>query len=160
MSKIKVDHIFTSESVSEGHPDKVCDQISDGILDACLAAHPLSRVACETLTTTNLVVNAGEITVPGVNEAELKSAVPFEKVVREIVHDIGYDRDELKFSAKSFEYINRIRIQKACLMLKRGNLQITEIAFAVGYNNLSFFYRYFSKIMKMTPREYRAIAQK
>ena len=59
-----------------------------------------------------------------------------------------------------FEYINRIRIQKACLMLKRGNLQITEIAFAVGYNNLSFFYRYFSKIMKMTPREYRAIAQK
>ena len=59
-----------------------------------------------------------------------------------------------------FEYINRLRIQKACLMLKRGNLPIVEIAFTVGYNNLSFFYRYFNRIMKMTPREYRAIAQK
>ena len=61
MSKIRVDHVFTSESVSEGHPDKVCDQISDAILDACLAQDPTSRVACETLTTTNLDVNAGEI---------------------------------------------------------------------------------------------------
>ncbi len=65
MSKIRVDHVFTSESVSEGHPDKVCDQISDAILDACLAQDSKSRVACETLTTTNLVVNAGEITCAG-----------------------------------------------------------------------------------------------
>ena len=65
MSKIRVDHVFTSESVSEGHPDKVCDQISDAILDACLAQDSQSRVACETLTTTNLVVNAGEITCAG-----------------------------------------------------------------------------------------------
>ena len=56
MSKIHAEHVFTSESVSEGHPDKVCDQISDAILDACLAQDPESRVACETLTTTNLVV--------------------------------------------------------------------------------------------------------
>ena len=62
MSKIKNNHIFTSESVSEGHPDKICDQISDAILDECIKLDPLSRVACETLTTTNLVVNAGEIT--------------------------------------------------------------------------------------------------
>lgn len=59
-----------------------------------------------------------------------------------------------------FEYINRIRVQKACLLLKRGNLPIVEIAYSVGYNNLSFFYRYFSKIMRMTPREYRTQAQK
>ena len=63
MSKLKTTHIFTSESVSEGHPDKVCDQISDAILDACLAQDANSHVACETLTTTNLVVNAGEITI-------------------------------------------------------------------------------------------------
>ncbi len=59
MSKIHADHVFTSESVSEGHPDKVCDQISDAILDACLMQDPESRVACETLTTTNLVVISG-----------------------------------------------------------------------------------------------------
>ena len=62
MSKIKTTHIFTSESVSEGHPDKVSDQISDAILDACLAGDPTSRVACETLVTTDLAVIAGEIT--------------------------------------------------------------------------------------------------
>ena len=62
MSKITADHIFTSESVSEGHPDKVCDQISDAILDACLAQDPNSRVACETLATTDLIVISGEIT--------------------------------------------------------------------------------------------------
>ena len=56
MSKIRANHIFTSESVSEGHPDKVADQISDAILDACLAQDPQSRVACETLCTTDLIV--------------------------------------------------------------------------------------------------------
>ena len=62
MSKLLTDHVFTSESVSEGHPDKVCDQISDAILDACLAQDSAAHVACETLATGNLVVNAGEIT--------------------------------------------------------------------------------------------------
>ncbi|HPN83831.1 MAG TPA: S-adenosylmethionine synthetase N-terminal domain-containing protein, partial [Victivallales bacterium] len=62
MSKISVDHVFTSESVSEGHPDKVADQISDAILDACLKDDPSSRVACETLVTTDIVVISGEIT--------------------------------------------------------------------------------------------------
>ena len=60
MSKIKTKHVFTSESVSEGHPDKVCDQISDAILDACLMQDPESRVACETLVTTNMIVISGE----------------------------------------------------------------------------------------------------
>jgi S-adenosylmethionine synthetase len=105
MSKIRKDHVFTSESVSEGHPDKVCDQISDAILDACLAQDPGSRVACETLTTTNLVVNAGEITCAGWD------SINPEAIAREVVRDIGYDRDELEFCCDSFEYINRLHGQ-------------------------------------------------
>ena len=105
MSKIRIDHVFTSESVSEGHPDKVCDQISDAILDACLAVDPTSRVACETLTTTNLVVNAGEITCDGWNQIDP------EAIAREVVHDIGYNREELMFCDRTFEYINRIHGQ-------------------------------------------------
>ncbi len=105
MSKIRVDHVFTSESVSEGHPDKVCDQISDAILDACLEQDPKSRVACETLTTTNLVVNAGEITCDGWEN------IDSEAIAREVVRDIGYDREELEFCDKTFEYINRLHGQ-------------------------------------------------
>jgi S-adenosylmethionine synthetase len=79
--------LFTSESVTEGHPDKIADQISDAILDACLAQDPMSRVACETLTCTGLVVVAGEITT--------QAYVDFQTVVRETVRGIGYD-DALK----------------------------------------------------------------
>jgi S-adenosylmethionine synthetase len=79
--------LFTSESVTEGHPDKIADQISDAILDACLAQDPMSRVACETLTCTGLVVVAGEITT--------QAYVDFQKLVRETVRGIGYD-DALK----------------------------------------------------------------
>ncbi|QBG46978.1 methionine adenosyltransferase [Verrucomicrobia bacterium S94] len=105
MSKIRVDHVFTSESVSEGHPDKVCDQISDAILDACLAQDAKSRVACETLTTTNLVVNAGEITCAGWDNVDP------EAIAREVCREIGYDREELEFCDKTFEYINRLHGQ-------------------------------------------------
>ncbi len=105
MSKIRVDHVFTSESVSEGHPDKVCDQISDAILDACLAKDAKSRVACETLTTTNLVVNAGEITCAGWDDIDA------EKIARAVCRDIGYDREELEFCSETFEYINRLHGQ-------------------------------------------------
>ena len=107
MSKIKNNHIFTSESVSEGHPDKICDQISDAILDACIEKDPLSRVACGTLTTTNLVVNAGEITCKYWDE------INPEVLARKVVDQIGYNNDELKFSSQSFEYINRIHNQSA-----------------------------------------------
>ena len=79
--------LFTSESVTEGHPDKIADQISDAILDACLEQDPFSRVACETLTCTGLVVVAGEITT--------KAYVDFQKLVRDTVREIGYD-DALK----------------------------------------------------------------
>lgn len=86
-------YLFTSESVSMGHPDKVADQISDGVLDALIAQDPKSRVACETLCTTDLVVLAGEITT----DAEVDHV----KLVRQIVHDIGYTGDEMGFSAES-----------------------------------------------------------
>jgi len=79
--------LFTSESVTEGHPDKIADQISDAILDACLAQDPTSRVACETLTCTGLIVVAGEITT--------KAYVDFQTLVRDTVREIGYD-DALK----------------------------------------------------------------
>ena len=105
MSKIRVDHVFTSESVSEGHPDKICDQISDAILDACLAQDSKSRVACETLVSTNLVVNAGEITCAGWDKIKPES------IVRNVVREIGYDRTELEFCADTFEYICRLHGQ-------------------------------------------------
>src|ERR1700709_2208667 len=75
--------LFTSESVTEGHPDKVADQISDAILDAALELDPMSRVACETLVTTGLVVVAGEITTPG--------HLPITDIVRRTIRSIGYD---------------------------------------------------------------------
>ncbi len=105
MTKLRVDHVFTSESVSEGHPDKVCDQISDAIVDACLARDPDSHVGCETLVTTNLVVNAGEIKCRGWD------TVKPEELARQVVREIGYNRPELLFSADTFEYINRLHGQ-------------------------------------------------
>ena len=105
MSKIRADHVFTSESVSEGHPDKVCDQISDAILDACLAQDPKSRVACETLVSTNLVVNAGEITCSGWDK------INPEAIARNVVKEIGYNRVELEFCADTFEYLGRLHEQ-------------------------------------------------
>ena len=85
------DFFFTSESVSEGHPDKMCDQISDAILDALLAKDPQSRVACETLAKTGMVVVAGEITT--------NALVSYPDVVRKVVRDIGYVSSEMGFDA-------------------------------------------------------------
>ena len=99
MSKLLTDHVFTSESVSEGHPDKVCDQISDAILDACLAQDPLARVACETLATSNLVVNAGEITCRNWNRIDPQT------IARQVVKDIGYVTPEQNFSYDTFTYV-------------------------------------------------------
>ena len=84
-------YFFTSESVSMGHPDKVSDQVSDGILDALLAQDPLSRVACETLCTTDLVVLAGEITT--------KAQIDYAAVARKVIRDIGYTSDDIGFNA-------------------------------------------------------------
>ena len=96
-------YIFTSESVSEGHPDKICDQISDAILDECIKADPNSRVACETLIKNNTVVVAGEITS--------KANVDYEAVARKVVRDIGYIEDELGFTYSGFEFQNLISEQ-------------------------------------------------
>jgi len=93
MSKIRAEHIFTSESVSEGHPDKVCDQISDAVLDACLEQDPNSRVACETLCTTDLINISGEITT--------KAKVNWEQVARAAVKRIGYVDSTIGFSYDS-----------------------------------------------------------
>ncbi len=97
------DYIFTSESVSEGHPDKVCDQISDAVLDAYLKEDPESRVACETLIKNNLVVIAGEITS--------KASPDLESVVRKVINEIGYNDDVLGFNGYNCKIENYITKQ-------------------------------------------------
>ncbi|MDH4124773.1 MAG: methionine adenosyltransferase [Gammaproteobacteria bacterium] len=92
--------LFTSESVSEGHPDKICDQVSDAVLDAILEQDASARVACETLVKTGMVVLAGEITS--------KANVDFEKIVRETVLEIGYNSSELGFDGASCAVLNVI----------------------------------------------------
>ena len=86
-------HLLTSESVSDGHPDKICDQVSDGVLDAALAGDPNSRVACETSCTTNRLWMFGEITTA--------AEIDFEAVARGVIRDIGYDNPEYQFDDKS-----------------------------------------------------------
>jgi S-adenosylmethionine synthetase len=97
------DYIFTSESVSEGHPDKVCDQISDAVLDAYLNEDPNSRVACETMIKNNLVIIAGEITSDGNPDLE--------PIVRNVINDIGYNDDNLGFNGNTCDFINHITKQ-------------------------------------------------
>lgn len=105
------DYLFTSESVSEGHPDKVADQISDAVLDAMLTQDPKSRVACETLVTTGLVVVAGEVTT--------KAQVQIPEVVRKAVQNIGYDD-----ASKGFDY-------KSCAVVVTLDKQSPDIAMGV-----------------------------
>ena len=93
-------YLFTSESVSEGHPDKIADQVSDAILDAYLAKDPKSRVACETLTKTGLVMVAGEITSNATIEAE--------EIIRQVVLDIGYDHSDKGFDGHTCAVINAL----------------------------------------------------
>ncbi|MDQ3232209.1 MAG: methionine adenosyltransferase, partial [Pseudobdellovibrionaceae bacterium] len=103
MSSQLKNYLFTSESVSEGHPDKVCDQISDAILDALLAQDKYSRVACESLVKTGLVVIAGEITT--------KAVVDYARIARETIEEIGYNDGALGFDSKSCGVILSIEQQ-------------------------------------------------
>ena len=96
-------HLFTSESVTEGHPDKIADQISDGVLDAILAQDPVARVACETLVTTGLAVIAGEITT--------SCYVDFQKVVRQVIKDVGYTRAKFGFDYETCSVLSSIHEQ-------------------------------------------------
>jgi S-adenosylmethionine synthetase len=100
---VKQDYIFTSESVSEGHPDKVCDIISDSVLDLYLSKFPESRVACETLVTTNTVVIAGEVRGPEIKSDEI------EKLIRNRVKDIGYEQEG--FHWKNLKFTNYLHSQ-------------------------------------------------
>jgi len=97
--------LFTSESVTEGHPDKICDQISDAILDAMMEQDPMSRVACETACTTGLVLVMGEVTT--------KATVDIQKIVRDTVREIGYDRAKYGFDADTCAVIVTLDKQSA-----------------------------------------------
>src|SRR5262249_13643257 len=96
-------YIFSSESVGEGHPDKVCDTISDAVLDACLAQDPRSRVACETYAKSNVVVVGGEITT--------RSSVSFNAIVRDTIREIGYTNEDDVFHADKVFILNVITSQ-------------------------------------------------
>ena len=109
----KNEYVFTSESVSEGHPDKVCDQISDAILDAYLKEHPSSRVACETLCTENRVILSGEISSPG------NLSLDIEPIVRKVIRDIGYVHPGIGFD-DNCEINNYLHSQEAALRENEG----------------------------------------
>lgn len=104
---------FTSESVTEGHPDKICDQISDAILDEMLRQDPMSRVACETCCTTGMVMVMGEITS--------KAVVDFQEIVRRTVREIGYDRAKYGFDADTCAVLSSIHEQSADIALGVDN---------------------------------------
>jgi S-adenosylmethionine synthetase len=99
--------LFTSESVSEGHPDKIADQISDAVLDTVLTHDPMGRVGCETLLTTGLVVVAGEITI----KKEHRGCLEYERIAREVINDIGYNRAKYGFDAETCAVMSAVKPQ-------------------------------------------------
>ena len=133
--------LFTSESVTEGHPDKMCDAISDAILDALLEQDPMSRVACETATTTGMVLVMGEITT--------KAYVDIQKIVRETIREIGYTRGKYGFDADTCGVITAIDEQSADIALgvdkaleaKENQMSDSEIeAIGAGDQGMMFGY--------------------
>ena len=102
-------YLFTSESVSEGHPDKVCDQISDAVLDAILAQDKSARVACESFVTTGLAFVGGEITTDAYIEVQ--------DIVRQVIREIGYTKAEYRFDAESCSVISSIHSQSPDIAL-------------------------------------------
>ena len=131
--------LFTSESVTEGHPDKICDQISDAILDEMLRQDPMSRVACETFATTGIVTVMGEITT--------KAKVDIQRIVRDTVSEIGYDRAKYGFDATTCAVLSSIHEQSAdialgvdkCLEAKDGEMT-DELDTGAGDQGLMFGY--------------------
>ena len=133
--------MFTSESVTEGHPDKMCDQISDAVLDACLEQDPKSRVACETAIKTGYVMLLGEITT--------KAYVDFDKLVREVVNDIGYDRAKKGFDGNTCGVLSAVASQSPDIAMgvdealesKSGEMTEAEIeAIGAGDQGMMFGY--------------------
>ena len=127
----RINYLFTSESVTEGHPDKIADQISDGVLDAYLAQDPMSRVACETLVTTGLVMLAGEITSKAVG-------VDIHKIVRDTVKEIGYDDSAIGFDYRSCAILNALHEQSPDIA--QGVVRKTEEETGAGDQGLMFGY--------------------
>lgn len=123
-------YLFTSESVSEGHPDKISDQISDAVLDAMLTQDPNSRVACETLVTTGQVVLAGEITT--------KAVVDLQQIVRDTIDQIGYNSDEYQFSSTSCSILSALHEQSPDIA--RGVDRDTEEEQGAGDQGMMFGY--------------------
>ncbi|MFA7173719.1 MAG: methionine adenosyltransferase [Kiritimatiellia bacterium] len=132
MSKLASRHVFTSESVSEGHPDKVCDQISDAILDACLAQDPEAHVACETAVGSNLIVNLGEITCANWDAINPKA------IARDVVKDIGYDAPDEGFSFDTFNYLNGLHGQS--IDIAQGVNRIGAASQGAGDQGMMFGY--------------------
>ena len=123
-------YLFTSESVSEGHPDKVADQISDAILDHFLALDPQSKVACETLVTTGQVVVAGEV--------NSSAYVDIQEVVREVIADIGYTKSEYRFDADSCGIFSAIHEQSSDI--NRGVVRAEASEQGAGDQGMMFGY--------------------
>src|SRR5215216_1185541 len=132
--KLKASHLFTSESVTEGHPDKLADQISDAILDAALADDPFSRVACETLVTTGLVVVAGEITT--------STYVDIPTLVREKVSKIGYTRAKFGFDAQTCGVIVSIDPQSVDIALGVDRARDSEDLAEIGAGDQGMMFGY------------------
>ena len=124
------DFIFTSESVSEGHPDKVADQVSDAVLDALLEQDPRSRVACETLVKTGMVLLAGEIST--------HASVDYEALVREVIKDIGYEHCDIGFDADTCAVISAVGKQSADIAM--GVDETEEHEQGAGDQGLMFGY--------------------
>ncbi|MBF1249466.1 methionine adenosyltransferase [Lachnospiraceae bacterium oral taxon 096] len=136
---MKERRLFTSESVTEGHPDKMCDQISDAILDALLEKDPMSRVACETATTTGLVVVMGEITT--------NAYIDIQKIVRETVREIGYDRAKYGFDCDTCGVMVVIDEQSSDIAMgvdkaleNRDQLEESDLDNGAGDQGLMFGY--------------------
>ena len=125
-------YLFTSESVSMGHPDKLADQISDGILDAMLAQDPLSRVACETMVTTGMAVIAGEITS--------KAVIDYQKVVRDVIHDAGYTDDEMGICANTCAVLVALDKQSPDIAQGVNEDSVAGKAIGAGDQGLMFGY--------------------
>ena len=119
--------LFTSESVTEGHPDKICDQISDAVLDALLEQDPMSRVACETAITTGLVLVMGEVTTTGY--------VDIQKIVRDTIREIGYDASEKGFDANTCGVIVALDEQSSDIAMGVDHALEAKQALSVKHEN-------------------------